>query len=209
MGRSTVKGDRTREALIEAAFELFGRQGYHATTMRQIADRAGLTPGSIYNHFAGKDEIFLAVLKTYHPLNKIAPLLARASGETTSQYIVQSANHVARAMEEQPGLLNLALIEMVELEGQHLPALIESFRPQVMDFAHRLQANDGQLRVSPIRAFRVFLGLLIAYELTDRLLQTALGAEAGDAGGLDDFVDVYLHGILHSGGNDEESHEHD
>ena len=72
MDSTTVKGNETREALIEAAFELFGGQGYHAATMRQITDRADLTPGSIYDHFAGKDESFLAVLKAYHPLHKIA-----------------------------------------------------------------------------------------------------------------------------------------
>lgn len=209
MGRTTVKGDQTREALIEAAFELFGRQGYHGTTMRQIANRAGLTPGSIYNHFAGKDEIFLAVLKEHHPLNKIAPLLAGAEGETISQYIQFSANHVARAMEEQPGLLNLALIEMIELEGQHLPTLVKTFQPQVIEFARRLQADHEQLRVSPIKALRVFLGLLFAYEVTDRLLNTALGTEASETGGLDDFVDIYLNGILQSEAGDEESHEHE
>ena len=47
------KGDQTRAALVEAAFELFSRQGYHGTTIRQIAKGVGLTPGSLYNHFAG------------------------------------------------------------------------------------------------------------------------------------------------------------
>ena len=209
MGRTTTKGDRTREALIEAAFELFGRQGYHATTMRQIADRASLTPGSIYNHFAGKDEIFLAVLKEYHPLNKIGPSLAAPQGESAHQYIRFSADQVARAMEAQPGLLNLALIEMIELDGQHLPTLIETFQPQAVDFAQRLQADQKQLRVSPTKAFRVFLGLIIAYELTDRLLLRALGDEADVSGGLEDFVDIYLHGLLRSEDGDKEWHEND
>ena len=48
-----TKGERTRTAIIDAAFDLFVRKGYHATSMRQIADEAGLAPGGLYNHFAG------------------------------------------------------------------------------------------------------------------------------------------------------------
>ena len=202
MGRSTAKGGQTRAALLEAAFELFSRQGYHATTMRQIAERSGLTPGSIYNHFSGKDDIFLSVLGAYHPLNQISPLLAEARAETTEQYIRLLAGQITRAMEDQPGLLNLSLIEMVELDGQHLASLVEAFRPQVMTFVQRLSSGPDHTRVSPIKAFRVFLGLIFAYELTDRLVQAALGDETTDPGGLNDFVDIYLHGILEADGGE-------
>jgi len=196
MGTTTTKGEQTRAALIEAAFELFSRQGYHATTMRQIAERTGLTPGSIYNHFFGKDDIFLSVLSAYHPLNQFSSFMADSKAETTEQFIRLLAEQVTGELEDQPGLLNLFFIEMVELDGQHLPSLVEEFRSQVMAFVQRVSSGPVQSRVLPIKAFRVFLGLILAYELSDRLVQEALGDEEIDQGGLDDFVDVYLHGIL-------------
>ena len=55
-----TKGEATRLAIEDAAIELFMEQGYHATSMRQIAKRAELALGGIYNHFASKDEIFEA-----------------------------------------------------------------------------------------------------------------------------------------------------
>ena len=61
----TTKGEVTRLAIEEAALELFMEQGYHATSMRQIADKAGLALGGIYNHFSSKDEIFEAVDRFY------------------------------------------------------------------------------------------------------------------------------------------------
>lgn len=208
MSKRTAKGIRTRETILETAFELFSRQGYHATTMRQIAERSNLTPGSLYNHFTGKDDVFLAVLSDYHPLNQILPLLAEGEGDTPETYIRRLAGAIERAVADQPGVLNLSFIEMVELEGQHLPELVRKFRPEVMTFVQRLLSEPERLQVSPLHAFRVFLGLLLAHELTDRLLQTALGNEGIDPGNLDDFVNVYLYGILKpkQGGesNDEE-----
>lgn len=196
MSKTTAKGIQTRATILETAFELFSRQGYHATTMRQIAEQSDLTPGSIYNHYSGKDDVFGAVLSERHPLNRISPLLAEAEGDTPEQYIRLLASQIGREVEDQPDLLNLTFIEMVELDGEHLPALVKKFRPQVTAFVQRLLSEPERLQVAPQTAFRVFVGMLLAYELTDRLIQTALGGQDVDPGNLDDFVDIYLYGIL-------------
>lgn len=52
-----------RERLIEAAFDIFGREGYRNTTMRLICAQARLTERYFYEHFANVDEVFLAVHK--------------------------------------------------------------------------------------------------------------------------------------------------
>jgi hypothetical protein len=98
---------------------------------------------------------------------------------------------------------------MVELDGHHLPALVERFQPQVMAFVRRLLTAPDRLQVSPLKAFRVFLGLLLAYELTDRLAETALGEQGGGPGNLEDFIEVYLYGILkpEQGGDQQDEHE--
>ena len=56
------KSERTREAILAAAARLFRYQGYHATTMRDIAQKSGVEAGSIYYHFQSKDEILSEVL---------------------------------------------------------------------------------------------------------------------------------------------------
>ncbi|WP_151638205.1 MULTISPECIES: TetR/AcrR family transcriptional regulator [Noviherbaspirillum] len=55
-------GDQTRDQILHAAASLFRNQGYAATTLRQIADAAGIKAGSIYYHFSSKDEILGVVL---------------------------------------------------------------------------------------------------------------------------------------------------
>ncbi len=52
-----------RERVLDAAAARFVSQGYDATTLRQIAADVGIKAGSIYHHFASKDELFTAVLQ--------------------------------------------------------------------------------------------------------------------------------------------------
>jgi len=50
-----------RKQIINAAIELFSKYGYRAATMRQIAKKAGITAGSLYNHIRSKEEILLEI----------------------------------------------------------------------------------------------------------------------------------------------------
>ena len=51
-----------RDAVIDAALELFRTQGYHHTTVADIAAACGLLKGSVYHYFAGKKELAMAAL---------------------------------------------------------------------------------------------------------------------------------------------------
>jgi AcrR family transcriptional regulator len=52
-----------REQLLDVALEAFGSRGYHDTSMNDIAEAAGVTKPVLYQHFASKRELFLAVLQ--------------------------------------------------------------------------------------------------------------------------------------------------
>jgi AcrR family transcriptional regulator len=54
--RSRERAD-TRQRILDAAREMFVRQGYEATTMRAIADRIEYTPTAIYHHFKNKESL--------------------------------------------------------------------------------------------------------------------------------------------------------
>ena len=57
------QADATRAALSAAARELFTQRGYAATSTTEIVERAGVTRGALYHHFAAKDELFRAVFE--------------------------------------------------------------------------------------------------------------------------------------------------
>jgi AcrR family transcriptional regulator len=51
-----------RRQLLDAAMEIFVARGYHAAAMDEIADRAGVSKPVLYQHFPGKQELYLALL---------------------------------------------------------------------------------------------------------------------------------------------------
>jgi AcrR family transcriptional regulator len=53
------RGPETREAIHEAAVELFAQRGYHATSMRAIASAARVQPAAIYHWYPSKEEILI------------------------------------------------------------------------------------------------------------------------------------------------------
>ena len=69
----STKAARTRGALLAAAFDLFGRQGYEQTTVAQIAKAVGVTEMTFYRHFGSKDQLLID--------DPYDPLIASAIGE--------------------------------------------------------------------------------------------------------------------------------
>jgi AcrR family transcriptional regulator len=57
----------TRERILEAALDLFARQGFAGTSVRQLARAVGLRESSLYNHFASKEAIYHALVDAHGP----------------------------------------------------------------------------------------------------------------------------------------------
>lgn len=55
--------EESRARILEAALELFARDGYEATPVREIARAAGVSQGLMYNYFAGKDDLLRALFE--------------------------------------------------------------------------------------------------------------------------------------------------
>lgn len=66
-----------RPEIISAAAQLFATEGYHGASMRSMAKAASLQAGSLYSHFAGKDELLVLVVERY--LDVAEPLLVDGS----------------------------------------------------------------------------------------------------------------------------------
>lgn len=60
-----VAPDERRRELLETAAGVFAAQGYNATTVRKIADEAGLLAGSLYYHFDSKESMLEEILRTF------------------------------------------------------------------------------------------------------------------------------------------------
>lgn len=73
--------DNRRQHLLDAAAGLICRRGYHATSMRDIGRATDMLPGSIYYHFASKDELLVAIYA--EGVRRIAERVDKAAARAT------------------------------------------------------------------------------------------------------------------------------
>jgi len=192
-----TKGETTRLTVEDAAIELFIEQGYHATSMRQIAERAGLALGGIYNHFASKDEIFEAIIIDKHPYKRILPLVIEAQGETADEFLRNAFKIAVTELGAQPAYMKIMLIEMVEFNGRHGAAMLKEIAPKVLPvFEQMLKVRKG-LRISnPAMFLRSFFGMIISYFITEMVTANSVLSKLMPKDAMDIYIDIYLHGIL-------------
>jgi AcrR family transcriptional regulator len=189
------KGERTRQAIIEAAYSLFLTQGYAATSMRQVAESAGLALGGIYNHFASKEAIFTRLIIDRHPFQQILPVLLNTPADDVEQFVRSSARTLVTELGKRPDFIKLMFIEIVEFNGRNMPTMLEYVLPRVLPLISKFDTNKALRSMPPFVFFRAFLGLFFSYYMTELLLaNTPPALLLGNA--LDEFVEIFLHGVM-------------
>lgn len=194
------RGEQTRIKIIRAAHYLFVRQGYHGTSIRQIAKEAGIALSGLYNHFESKEGVFRAVFLEYHPYHEVLPAMLNAQGDTVEAYVRDAVVRILKVVENRPDFMNLMFIEIVEFSSVHFHELLTTLLPQIMQSVQRiLQTDHEKLRPIPtLMLIRTFVGMIYAYILSEFILvQQDVPAEFSENAS-DYFVDVYLYGILSS-----------
>jgi AcrR family transcriptional regulator len=193
-----TKGEVTRQAIEDAAFELFMDQGYHATSMRQIAERAGkLALGGIYNHFSNKEEIFVAILMDKHPYKQILPLILAAKGDTAEELIRNAARALVSELGSRPELLKLIFIELVEFNGKHVSNIISEIAPKLIPmFEKMVRVRKNLRKLPPPILVRSFLGMFFSFYITELFIKDSIVGKLMPKNSFDLFVDIYLHGVI-------------
>jgi AcrR family transcriptional regulator len=196
--KETVKkGEATRLAIENAAIQLFLEQGYHATSMRQIAEHAGLALGGIYNHFSSKDEIFEAIIVDQHPYKKILPLVLAAESDSGEEFFGNAFRIVIKELGQQPEFINLMFIEIVEFKGKHGAVMLREIGPKVLPVFERVIKNRKDLRVThPAVLMRSFFGMVLSYFITEMMISDSVIHKLMPKNATDAYVDIFLHGIL-------------
>lgn len=191
------KGDLTRIAIEDAALALYMEQGYHATSMRQIAESAGLALGGIYNHFKSKEEIFEAIIVDKHPYKKMLPAVLEAEGGTLDEFFRNALRIVIAELSKQPDYMNLMFIEIVEFNGRHGSAILSEIAPKVLPIFEKIIRGRKDLRVkNPALLMRTFFGLILSYFVTDLLVSNSVISKLMPKNTEETYIDLFLHGIL-------------
>jgi len=119
-----------RGRILKAAAALFRRQGFHGTATRQIALKAGVSLGNIYNHFPNKERLFATLLQDYEqqyfspdqPLAKVF-LSARFPDN------IEELGEASRQTVERFGdYMRLIYVDMVEFDARHIGRMFLAMR---------------------------------------------------------------------------------
>ena len=200
------RSERSRAALLEAALTLFSKQGYRATSVRDIAERAKTSTGSVYHHFRDKETIFQTLLEQFwqassapdFPLNRIfeegafpddLPAIGRAAQEMVANWRPYIA---------------LIYVDVVEFEGRHIHRFYANLAGRFQEFLSRRpdlripnRMRDG---IPPELAMMLTTRIYMYYFVVETLfgVPNHYGLNSEDATKL--IADVLTGGILKGGG---------
>ncbi|NOY22354.1 MAG: TetR/AcrR family transcriptional regulator [Acidobacteria bacterium] len=135
----TLKSDISIEAVLEAALELFSSQGYGATSMRQIAEKAGVSVGNIYHHFKNKELIFQRLLDRYweivlDPELKLNRIFSKAEFPDDLEDLADAIEEVVNNHSRK---ILLIYVDVIEFRGAHIRKFYETM-------AVRFEAQYGK-----------------------------------------------------------------
>ena len=111
-----AKTAEVRQKILDACIEAFGAGGFHGATMKEIAERAGISQTGLLHHFDSKAELLVEVLAAHE--RETAAIVREADDLD----VLQTQLRVAHANETRPGLIQLHSIISSEATVSEHPA---------------------------------------------------------------------------------------
>jgi TetR/AcrR family transcriptional regulator, biofilm operon repressor len=108
----------TKERILQAAIDLFAKQGYDAVSMRDLAAAVGIKAASLYKHFASKEELLECIFQAYRDLmqhsNEIDDALLAQPETLSPQQFLTASFQSFKDMILSPHLLKITRIITME-----------------------------------------------------------------------------------------------
>jgi AcrR family transcriptional regulator len=172
---------QTRAALVAAARRLFGRDGFAATSVDEIAREARLTTGALYHHFPNKTALFEAVFESVHADLLEASLQASIGAADEVELLTRGFDAFFDAVLE-PDVQRIIILDAPAVLGlARFTELDEQYAFAAITAALQAATLSGRLRVEdPETLARLLLGsmtrgaMLIANSSTPRSTRDAV-----------------------------------
>lgn len=154
------KSERSRRQVLDAALHLFSRQGYRATSVRDVAERAGVSTGNLYHHFPDKEAIYRALLDEYAELtsSRRFPFSRALRGPGIFPDNIEQLGYAARdSVRQFRDYIALIHVDVIEFDGSHIQRFYASMGQRFMKVIEEggaLDAMKARLRpnVDPMSA---------------------------------------------------------
>ena len=198
--RKRMTGDERRQEIVQAAMHVFSRNGFSGSTTRKIAERAGISEATIYNHFRSKKDLYAAIidekLQEGEPL--YYPLVAMKDKDEPRVFGAIVSNYLRRHSEDTTflRLLLFSALEGNELAAMFIAGPVRKFFEFLAEYIRKRTAEGAFREVNPEVAARSLLGMihyfvLLREILEDEPLQSVNPTEAVEA-----IVNIFCDGIM-------------
>ncbi len=186
-----------RELILRAAREKFKEKGFHAATTSEIARRAGVAEGTIFNYFKTKKDLLFALLEPFNT-QVMGDFFREATGETDKDSLrLFLKSHLSFVKD------NLVLFKILLYESQFYPELRERFIKEVVlktlkPVEKHLAAgiNSGEYRdIDPNTAARAFVGMLTVFVAWSEILHAEPYVQFDENAVIEEVIDIFLNGI--------------
>ena len=135
--------DEKRQRILEASIATFQEKGFTTTTMKDIAEKAGIAPGSIYTYYQDKDVLFIAAVDTVWKnfYRGLKPIIASyedfpSQMDAIMDYgfkLMQELHPLIQGMYQDTNRLNLFHKNIVKL-SKHLAFYFNQVEPPIASF---------------------------------------------------------------------------
>ena len=193
--QNRLSAEERRTQILEAALEVFARQGFSGARTKEIARRARVSETLIFRHFDNKENLYhqaLAHLFGHHPLtDDLAPAMA---AEDDQEVFFQLARHIMEHSRQDPRIVRLSLYSALEDMGR---THRDSVPMQVLAayLERRMQAGalaDGD----PEMIARFFIYGIFMYVSDVQLQFTGPPPMLSDQEAARRLVDIFMKGLL-------------
>ena len=115
-----------RQKIIDCARTLFSEKGYSATGLREIADRAGVSLGNIYNYFKNKEEIFNSIFNPEEIAKTLVESFQLVAGDFpfNIETVILS---IKKAVDDNRELYRLYYIDLIEFNSRNTDRMFDYF----------------------------------------------------------------------------------
>lgn len=196
----------SRERVLEAALRLFSRQGFRSTTLREIADEAGVSTGNVYHHFSDKEEMFDTLLDDYwkilakpdYPFNAA---LAAGAFPDDLEALGQAARESVRLYRPYVALI---YVDVVEFEGLHIRKFYSEMPGRFARFLKkhgREEEIKRRLRpgISPVSAVMLATRIYLNYFAVEILFGVPNHFGKSSTAVVHEIAEMLRNGILRTG----------
>jgi len=128
--RRRRKAERPQE-ILQAAFVEFSRNGYATTTLEAIAERAGVTKGTIYVYFENKEHLFISMVRelTKATLDTVHDMFASHDGSTADLLRAQFSFIYRHIVEDRR---RREVVRMLIAEASRFPELADRYHQEIL-----------------------------------------------------------------------------